>query len=1397
LLFRRGNSNFLLALFAVTIFSANTLLYAQDPGDSCDDAELYGDIDGSTIAGSIVSGGAYWVEFTLDGDYESIEISACDSNYDTFLELWGDCTNASPIVSNDDSDCSSNSLHSKIILNDVSAGTYYVAVKGYSTNFGNFTLTISGTAYTEPIANAGGDQDINVDHDGDPAVSVTIDATSSDPNDLPPSSYQWYLTSDPATIIATGVNPTISFECTSVYNETDDIWGDCIYEDDITLKITDHGFTELDTIHVKITEPNSVPDVITLSDEETRYIGNDTGVPGEPTLVNLIAIFMSMIQFTDPDPTPTGSTDQLDIFWLDTDGNVISPVQFNMEHGVYNYRVAGIDPYGATDTEDLTLNLIEQNNIPVVTIAAVEASEIGDDQSVIENQTINLYGYVTDINNDLDGSTSITEDDITLLWMCTHNGNAIAITDETSINASFTSPDVATNNDTESIICELRATDPFQAIAQYQDVYGEYSASSLITITVYNDNSNPVITINSFINPEVNEDTPYTLDLDNLINSNYLSVSDIDNDISFTLEYDDEEDDNYSLSGSILTPDQDFYGEISIPLRVDDGYEFQGSSYNSLSNTQNLLIVIKGVNDEPDVVITEIGSLDEDTNAEVSGFQVSDPDIGGNYPDYNLSFQVEVLHGTITLNQVLGLNFTVGDGVDDDQMVFTASMSNFNSSVAPFTFFTEPDYYGDEAGLILTVNDQGNVDEINLTPIVHEIERTISVSVNPVNDQPVWTVVSAQTVEEDVEIIISGIDVTDIDVEDNSLQIYISATNGMVSLSSTTELGELTFIEGNGSQNGNMSFTGLLSDIREAVSSVTYLGNPDFNGADIISFYVNDLGNVGSGGNLTDTKTIDIVLDPVNDIPYLVFPGDQSNFEDSELTINGVSIADVDVAEGDSRLSVTISSVNGTFSLSTIDNLTFHSGDGVSDQTVSFEGLMDDINNALTAFTYLGNEHYNGIDHLTFTVNDLGNFGSGGALEFEDEILINLSAVNDPPVNETYIDGISSPPQIEQSGIVFAAIPGNWNDRLDTDVSGSSTIIFDYQWQRASDEAMSLGLTFDIPGATDSLYTLSSEDANMNVRLKVTAIDDGVGFPTNESTDAFSEYEYIDNLPPVAYPRDYLTYEDVAILEGAPGIMLNDSDPDDDPLSAVLIQDTDNGTLTLSSDGSFQYVPDLNYYGDDLFTYINYDGALYSIDTVTVTISIISVNDVPNYTQGTNVTSSENSGTQYFELWATDINDGDPIDLQTLTFNVTDNTNPDLFEIQPSLDASTGTLSYRSTEDTNGSAEVTITLNDNGGTANSGIDTTDPHTFSIEIIPVNDPPLFLGGPDITVFEDSGINITEFWATDLNDGDPELVQLLSFEVTNNSNQGLFEEAPAIDADGNLSFKPGENENGVLK
>lgn len=70
------------------------------------------------------------------------------------------------------------------------------------------------------------------------------------------------------------------------------------------------------------------------------------------------------------------------------------------------------------------------------------------------------------------------------------------------------------------------------------------------------------------------------------------------------------------------------------------------------------------------------------------------------------------------------------------------------------------------------------------------------------------------------------------------------------------------------------------------------------------------------------------------------------------------------------------------------------------------------------------------------------------------------------------------------------------------------------------------------------------------------------------------------------------------------GITSNDMDAEGDPLSAVLVSDVSNGTLTLNSDGTFQYTPDAGFSGTDSFTYKASDGTADS-NVATVFIDVI------------------------------------------------------------------------------------------------------------------------------------------------------------------------------------------------
>jgi VCBS repeat-containing protein len=101
------------------------------------------------------------------------------------------------------------------------------------------------------------------------------------------------------------------------------------------------------------------------------------------------------------------------------------------------------------------------------------------------------------------------------------------------------------------------------------------------------------------------------------------------------------------------------------------------------------------------------------------------------------------------------------------------------------------------------------------------------------------------------------------------------------------------------------------------------------------------------------------------------------------------------------------------------------------------------------------------------------------------------------------------------------------------------------------------------------------------------------------------------NNPPVAADNAYSVNEDNTLTVAAPGVLGNDSDPDGDTLTAVLVSGPSHAAyFTLNEDGSFTYTPAENFFGTDYFTYQAYDGVDYS-NVATVTITVSSVNDAP------------------------------------------------------------------------------------------------------------------------------------------------------------------------------------------
>ena len=116
------------------------------------------------------------------------------------------------------------------------------------------------------------------------------------------------------------------------------------------------------------------------------------------------------------------------------------------------------------------------------------------------------------------------------------------------------------------------------------------------------------------------------------------------------------------------------------------------------------------------------------------------------------------------------------------------------------------------------------------------------------------------------------------------------------------------------------------------------------------------------------------------------------------------------------------------------------------------------------------------------------------------------------------------------------------------------------------------------------------------------------------------------------------------------------------------------------------------------------------------------------------------------------------------------------------------TLDAAPAADENG-GPVTVTVTVDDGT------TAVPETFDITVTPVNDEPSFTAGANESVNEDAGAQSVPGWATALDDGDPEVVQVLSFMVTNDNN-ALFSQQPSVNAtNGNLTYTTAANANGM--
>jgi VCBS repeat-containing protein len=260
----------------------------------------------------------------------------------------------------------------------------------------------------------------------------------------------------------------------------------------------------------------------------------------------------------------------------------------------------------------------------------------------------------------------------------------------------------------------------------------------------------------------------------------------------------------------------------------------------------------------------------------------------------------------------------------------------------------------------------------------------------------------------------------------------------------------------------------------------------------------------------------------------------------------------------------------------------------------------------------------------------------------------------------------------------------------------------------------------------------------------------------------------VTNRAPVATEDAYSTAEDTSLTVAAPGILTNDSDPDGNPLTAVLVSGPSHGSLILNSNGSFSYTPATDFAGSDSFSYRASDGTLTS-SPATVTISVTAVNDAPT-AAGDAYSTAEDTALTVAPPGVL-ANDTDP-DAEPLTA---------VLESAPSHGTLTlntdGSFTYTPATDFTGSDSFSYRASD-------GTLTSNPATVAITITGINDEPT--AANDVySITEDTILTVAAPGVL-TNDSDPDGNPLTAVLVSGPSHGAL-----TLNGNGSFSYTPASN------
>ena len=491
----------------------------------------------------------------------------------------------------------------------------------------------------------------------------------------------------------------------------------------------------------------------------------------------------------------------------------------------------------------------------------------------------------------------------------------------------------------------------------------------------------------------------------------------------------------------------------------------------------------------------------------------------------------------------------------------------------------------------------------------------------------------------------------------------------------------------------------------------------------------------GQSPAATDTATVTITINAVDDRPVITGPSSRSTNEDTAFTLGqptpGFTITDPD--SNNITVTLSLSPNNGTLS-----------------QT-SFSGTPAQVTSTLNSITYTPLANSNAAVTLNISASD------GVSQPGTKAVSITITPVNDPPVN--VVPAAQS--LFNTQTLAFTLGQFSVSD-VDSSTLTVTLAITDQATSQPSSGKLSVGTTtgLTVTGNNSNSLSLSGAISALNTSLGSLVydpLDTFVGIDRLTMTTSDGALSDTDTVPitvappqiPFAATDFYTANEGTGPFDLTPSPLDNDLKDSGATLSVTGISPMGAATSTRGSlvfdAGTFTYTPptDSDFFGTDTFTYTIEQDAAHTPSstgntdsTGTVTIDIQPVNDGPiNTVPGARSVNEDTTlsftGANLISVQDIDAGTGNLTVILTASngkINVTGGAgvsnngskSVSISGIVTQVNNTLGGLTY--TPDLNffGSDQLTINTNDNGNTGGGAL--TDIDTVNITISPINDPP---------------------------------------------------------------------------